>query len=73
MIHAWQADRLGTLGLWRLPEWLREGMAYAWSQDPRPALTEPFQSYRARFEEWNQRRGDEDCATALARELGTSR
>jgi hypothetical protein len=33
-------------------DWIIEGMAYALSDDPRPELEQPWQSYRARFSEW---------------------
>lgn len=36
-----------------------EGMAYALSDDPRPELSEPYQTYRVRFEEWYRSVGKE--------------
>ena len=54
IIHHLQAERLGVFEQWRSPEWFKEGMAYALSQDPRPVLSEPWQGYRSRFGEWFQ-------------------
>lgn len=50
LIHQWQAAEVGSLKMLMLPEWFREGMAYALSDDPRNTLSEPWQSYRERFE-----------------------
>lgn len=52
IIHQWQADRLGRIRMLFAPEWIIEGMAYGLSDDPRPRLEEPWQSYRERFEAW---------------------
>ena len=52
IIHHLQAERLGVFEQWRSPNWFKEGMAYALSQDPRPVLSEPWQGYRSRFEAW---------------------
>ncbi|MES2187297.1 MAG: hypothetical protein V4505_22295 [Pseudomonadota bacterium] len=52
LIHQLQAERLGTLAMLLKPKWFVEGMAYALSEDPRPTLTEPWQSHRARFRAW---------------------
>jgi hypothetical protein len=52
MIHHVQAERLGMYRQWGTPVWFKEGMAYSLSEDPRAKLTEPFQQYRARFEQW---------------------
>ncbi|MDD9990273.1 MAG: hypothetical protein OXP75_00580 [Rhodospirillales bacterium] len=54
IIHHLQAERLGVFEQWCSPEWFKEGMAYALSQDPRPVLSEPWQGYRSRFGEWFQ-------------------
>ncbi|MGV1097838.1 hypothetical protein ACUUL3_00315 [Thiovibrio sp. JS02] len=59
MIHHLQAERMGVYGQWRSPEWFKEGMAYSLSNDPRKNLAEPFQHYRARFEEWYRGVGKE--------------
>lgn len=50
MIHHLQAERLGVLKQWRSPPWFKEGMAYLFSQDPRPDLSEVFKKYRLEFE-----------------------
>jgi len=54
MIHHIQAERMGVYRQWRSPEWFKEGMAYSLSADTRQNLAEPFQQYRAEFEEWYQ-------------------
>jgi hypothetical protein len=59
MIHHLQAERLGVYKQWRSPDWFIEGMAYSLSEDPRQNLAEPWQQYRARFEEWYQQVGKE--------------
>lgn len=65
MIHHWQAEQLGWVDQWRLPTWLREGMAYAMSGDPRHPLAEPLETYRARFLAWNAARGARPLVQAL--------
>ena len=67
MIHHLQAERLGVFAQWRSPEWFKEGMAYAMSQDPRPILSEPWQEYRSQFEAWLQSVGREGLWTEAAR------
>jgi hypothetical protein len=52
LVHHWQAQDLGLLTRYRAPRWLIEGMAYSLSDDPRPVLVEPNQTYRARFQAW---------------------
>ena len=42
-----------------MPGWFSEGMAYAFSEDPRPELGEPRQGHRARFERWYRSVGRE--------------
>lgn len=59
MIHHIQAQRMGVYKQWRSPEWFKEGMAYSLSKDSRKNLAEPFQQYRAKFEEWYQSLGKE--------------
>lgn len=59
MIHHLQAEQLGTLTLWLGPEWFIEGMAYSLSNDPRQLLSEPWQQYRTKFEDWYQKVGKE--------------
>jgi hypothetical protein len=54
MIHRLQAQQLGTIRMYSEPEWFIEGMAYSLSQDPRPELAEPFQSFRSKFQSWYQ-------------------
>jgi len=60
MIHHLQAERLGVIRQWLMPGWFTEGMAYAFSQDPRPVLADPWQEYRAAFESWYQVVGKDD-------------
>lgn len=50
LIHQWQSETFGTLDTWMAPSWLTEGMAYSLSDDPRERLSEPYQTYRAKFE-----------------------
>ena len=57
MIHHRQAEELGALASIRDPQWFIEGMAYSLSDDPRRPLSEPWQKFRARFEEWYQKAG----------------
>lgn len=52
MIHHVQAERLGVYNQWRSPLWLKEGMAYYFSEDPRQSLSQPWQQNRARFKRW---------------------
>lgn len=53
MIHHLQNEHLGVVKMWlSTPKWFTEGMAYALSDDPRDKLTEPWESYRSRFEAW---------------------
>lgn len=53
LIHYRQAEEFGNLAMRRKPRWLIEGMAYSLSDDPRRPLTEPFESWRARFDGWH--------------------
>lgn len=65
MIHYVQSEKLGMPNVWRQPKWFREGMAYALSEDPRQSLTEPFESYRLKFERWYRHVGKARlCQTA---------
>jgi hypothetical protein len=59
MIHHIQSERLGIYKQWRSPDWFKEGMAYSLSKDTRQNLSEPWQRYRAKFEEWYQAVGKE--------------
>ncbi|MDE0056885.1 MAG: hypothetical protein OXI22_19020 [Defluviicoccus sp.] len=59
MIHHLQAERLGVIRQWRMPVWFSEGMAYAFSEDPRPELGEPRQGHRERFRRWYRSVGRE--------------
>lgn len=52
MIHHLQNEKLGMIKAWNEPEWFMEGMAYSFSDDPRPKLSEPFEQYRSQFEDW---------------------
>jgi len=52
LIHQWQSDKLGSISMYLAPQWITEGMAYALSSDPRPELTEPWNSDRKKFLEW---------------------
>ena len=60
MIHHLQAERLGVIRQWRMPDWFSEGMAHALGEDPRPALGEPWQGHRARFRRWYRSVGKEN-------------
>jgi hypothetical protein len=59
MIHVVQARRLNVFRLLFVPKWFVEGMAYTLSEDPRPALAEPWESYRREFREWYAKVGKE--------------
>lgn len=52
LIHQLQGQELGVAALLFKPAWLVEGMAYGLSEDPRPTLAEPWQTYRAEFLAW---------------------
>ena len=52
LIHHWQNHKLGMISVLFGQEWIIEGMAYALSNDPRKTLSEPLQSYRSRYREW---------------------
>ena len=53
LVHQWLADKFGGFQLWlSAPDWLTEGMAYTFSDDPRTELSEPWQSYRSKFKLW---------------------
>ena len=52
MIHHLQAERLGVIRQWLLPDWFTEGMAYSLSGDPRLPLSEPRKGCREKFERW---------------------
>lgn len=68
MIHHLQAERLGVIRQWRMPGWFSEGMAYAFSEDPRPNLGPPSQGHRSRFRTW-YRAVDKEKLWAEARKL----
>lgn len=59
LIHYRQAEEIGNITVLLKPSWLIEGMAYSLSEDPR-ILTEPFESWRTRFEGWSTFRGVAD-------------
>ena len=69
LIHQWQAQKIGGMRMFFAPEWIAEGMAYALSDDPRPTLAEPFQSYRIKFDAWYQQINGRDLVDAIKREL----
>ncbi|MEM6521458.1 MAG: hypothetical protein AAF722_19255 [Cyanobacteria bacterium P01_C01_bin.70] len=52
MIHHVQIEQMGFVKYWQLPQWFIEGMAYSMSEDPRPQLSEPWETYRSDFENW---------------------
>lgn len=58
-IHHLQSERLGVLRQLLAPAWFTEGMAYSFSEDPRPDLAETFRQYRAEFEEWYRAVGEQ--------------
>lgn len=58
MIHQWQSENFGFITMLMTPEWLKEGMAYSVSDDPREQLDEPFHSFRQEYEtKFQQQRG----------------
>jgi len=57
MFHHLQYEQLGMIKVWRGPEWFIEGMAYAFSEDPRPRLSESFEHDRSRFKNWYRQVG----------------
>jgi hypothetical protein len=68
MIHHLQKERLGNIKGWLVtPNWFIEGMAYYLSEDPRPALPEPWQEYRAHFNSWYRQVGKEQLWTEAAK------
>jgi hypothetical protein len=52
LIHIVQFQRLGLIRTWRAPAWLREGMAYSLSGDPRRPLPGELEPLRVVFERW---------------------
>jgi hypothetical protein len=55
LIHHKQNEQLGVIHAWLFkPAWLIEGMAYSRSRDPRRPLPEPLDSWRAKYEQWEQ-------------------
>ena len=52
LIHRLQWQQLGVIQMYRKPKWFIEGMAYSLSDDPRPTLVEPWQSFRSQFSAW---------------------
>lgn len=68
MIHHLQKERLGNFQGWLVtPDWFIEGMAYHLSEDPRPALPEPLQQYRSRFNDWYKQVGKEQLWVEAAK------
>lgn len=53
LIHHLQNERLGSLNNWFFkPVWLKEGMAYSLSEDPRNPLPADLEAYRNKYEAW---------------------
>ncbi len=54
LIHHWQNETYGMVQAGNgLPRWYIEGMAYVFSEDPRPVIpNEKAQGQRARFKQW---------------------
>lgn len=48
-IQQWQSDKLGGLLTYLAPQRVTEGMAFALSRDPRPELSNPWQSHRKKY------------------------
>ena len=69
LIHHWQATHFGSLVLITGEQWLIEGMAYALSDDPREILSQPFESYRQQFREWDKGRTSAPLEQAIAEML----
>lgn len=55
LIHYWQIENLGIINIYFYPQWLREGMAYSLSGDPRKPLDEPWETYREEFDKWYEK------------------
>lgn len=67
LIHHLQGQRFGVLRRLFMPSWLIEGMAYSLSEDPRATLAEPWQQYRAQFNEWQSKLGQQSLWSAASR------
>lgn len=52
LVHALQAQELGSIRMMRGPEWFREGMAYSVSDPPGHDMPPQFQKYRTQYEAW---------------------
>ena len=50
LVHYLQYENLGYVKVLLMPSWLKEGMAYSISSDPRQKLKSPWQEYRIEFE-----------------------
>lgn len=60
LIHQWQSENYGFFSMMLASEWLKEGMAYSVSDDPREVLNEPFQTFRSQYEsKFGKQRGSE--------------
>ncbi|MCK5725193.1 MAG: hypothetical protein KAH22_00055 [Thiotrichaceae bacterium] len=46
LVHYWHSENFGIIKSWVSPLWIREGMAYSLSDNPKAVLNEPFESYR---------------------------
>jgi len=69
LIHHLQAERLGLINYLASPQWFREGMAYALSEDPRQSLDGPWQQQREQFVTWYQGLADKKDVWKAARSL----
>lgn len=65
LVHYWQNQNLGSINILLADEWLVEGMAYALSNNPRRELSEPFQSYRDKYRQWQKTIEKTDLLKAL--------
>lgn len=69
LIHQWQNYQYGIFSVLFAEEWMIEGMAYALSNDPREKLSEPWQSYRQQYIEWQQLVDQYHLVSAIKKEL----
>ena len=69
LIHHWQNHKLGTISVLFGEQWIIEGMAYELSNDPRMTLSEPWQSYRNRYRDWEKSVDKSRYSSALKNEV----
>ena len=69
LIHHLQAERLGLIDYVGTPEWFREGMAYALSEDPRKELDGPAGQQRKEFLAWYKTLPEPDAVWQAASRL----